>query len=167
MKKIALVLAIAILAVSVLFAEESRTLNEKNQLSIGANFGSDTGFAFRYGLGDIDLAGNVGFDFFEGDFAFSGDVMANVAVYRLDFGKNAVFPITVGAGARTGFWSGDDDGMRIALFAPVGIEYSLEDACDTPFSFYFRLGPQLWLMKETKLDVDFNLYAALGCYWTF
>ena len=167
MKRIVLVLLVAVLVAGSIFASEYKGINDKNQLSIGANLGSDTGFAVRYGLGEFDLIGNVGIDFFDGDIAFGGDAMISTQVYELDFGTNAKFPITVGAGLRTGFWTGDHDGLRLAAFSPVGIEYCLEDACDLPLSFYFRLGPQIWAMKETKLDFGFGFYAAIGGYWTF
>ena len=165
-KRLVLVALIALCLVAPVFAADNYSgVAKKDSVGLGLNLGTNTGVGFRYGMGDFDILANIGLNLFKlNPLTLSGDVAASYSVYTIDGGKNLQFPITVGAGVKTGFRFGDNFGFDLSVLVPVGIEYTFSNV---PITLYLRLAPGVQLLKNTKFNVAFDFAGYVGALWNF
>ena len=170
-KKAIILLIVAALAIAPAAAAQYKGASEEGQWGIGLNLGTNTGVAIKYGFGDFDIFGNVGFDFLElktDPFVFSigADVGLSYEVYDVDFGGGHHMPITVGLIFPMGFIINDGClDFNLGIQAQAGIEYQIPKV---PVSFYLRLGVGLDMLFGTSgLDLGPGISGGLGVLYVF
>ncbi len=151
MKKITLIVLVVSLVLVPVFA--------KNSLALGVNLGTNAGLGIQYRMSDFDLVGNVGYGFFDGYLSVDGAASYKVADFKIE---QAVFDVTVGGGAYVGVPLSSSAKLGLALFVPVGVQYSLNNK-DWPLDFYLRLAPGYWLRPTPY----FYMGAYVGALWRF
>jgi hypothetical protein len=153
MKKV--LLAVLLLAMVLLPATAAEGVS-KTDLAVGLNLGTNTGVGVQYRMNDLDVIGNIGFDFFNGvTFVFDAAANYKVAEFSID---TLDFDVTVGGGVAMGL----GDNFDFGLIIPAGVVYHLDNN-DLPLDFYLRTGPVIRFVQGDKQP--FGWYGALGALW--
>ena len=170
-KKVLILLVVAVLALAPAAAAQYKGASEEGTWGVGLNLGTNTGVAIKYGYGDFDIFGNVGFDFLNlktDPFRFSigVDVGISYEVYDADFGGGHHMPITVGLMFPMGFIITDGSmDFNLGVLAQAGLEYQIPDV---PIAFYLRLGVGLdMLFGSSGLEPGPGFSGAIGVMYVF
>ncbi len=166
MKKILIVLALVCLVAFPVMAANSYGVTDKNTVGVGLNLGTNTGVGLRFGMGDFDVLANVGFDLLSMK-ALAGDAAVSYNVFTIDGGRDAQFPITVGAGVKSALHF-DPVAFDLGVIFPVGIEYNFAQLnSDVPITVYLRLAPGVNLLTLNEFDPGFTMAGYIGALWNF
>ena len=170
-KKAIILLVVAALAIAPAAAAQYKGATDEGSWGIGLNLGTNTGVAIKYGYGDFDIFGNVGFDFLNlktdrFQFSLGVEVGLSYEVYDVDFGGGHHMPITVGLLFPMGFIITDNNlNFNLGVQAQAGIEYQIPDV---PLAFYLRLGVGLDMLFGTSgIELGPGFSGGLGILYVF
>lgn len=168
MKKKIVLIALLVLCLAAPVFASLNGVTRKDSLGVGLNLGTNTGVAFRYGMGDFDITANVSFDVlevFNGTVVIAGDVGGAWNFYTIDGGRNLQFPLTFGVSAVPALVIGDGTtSFNFSILFPVGIEYTFDDV---PITVYLKLAPGMSIVDNASVKVSPEFGAYIGALWNF
>lgn len=143
-------LIVVILIVCSLFSLSAAKYDRADGFGIGLSAGYPVaGVAFKYGMGDFRIVGNLGYNYNE-SFAVEAGLQYDLESFRID---RLPFYLNFGVTGAANF-SPSINGFSINV--PVGISYFL---ADLPIEFFFKLIPGIRIHSST---VDGEFGAAIG-----
>lgn len=164
-KRIILVMMLAVMIVSSVFASEGE---KRSGFAIGHNLGTNSGIEARFTFKSFSIYANTGLDFLglrRADFAIGVDLGAEMTVLDLDLGENGHIPLKIGIMQPTCYLFDGDNGFTFAvgLFATAGLEYQIPDS---GFIFYtrFGFGPKVYIPTNRTYC---SLTGAVGVLYEF
>ncbi|MBQ0071561.1 MAG: hypothetical protein KBS81_06865 [Spirochaetales bacterium] len=168
-KVIAIVLLVALALVPV-FAKSYSGTAKKDSLAVGLNLGICTGVTAKYGMGDFDFQGTVGFGTLSNGLSFEAGAYYNFYDITFKTGSNAIEKaasktqtISCVAGPVAGV-SLSSNGVSVAAMGVAGLEYTFAKA---PFTVYLKAGLGVELSIGDDVKTALAGTGALGCVYTF
>lgn len=168
-KKVLVILLVLVLAMSTVFAANTKGTTAKNSFGIGLNAGTNSGLALRFGMGKFDLQGDVGFALIGKGLNVDFGAAFNFANVQFNDGARRIGELAFTTGPMAGL---------LMKFSPFEIALDIDwvmamsyEFAQIPLSLYLRLGGGVTLAfvdsKDQPVIFGGNFTGALGVLWTF